>query len=41
MSDENRYCPHCDTSRSIEETVPWQDDFCAACGNAVPEPDDD
>jgi uncharacterized protein (DUF983 family) len=31
------YCPHCDAERPIQETVPWQEDFCRECGNEISE----
>lgn len=35
------YCPVCDAEVSVVETVRWQDDLCATCGNALPEQDPD
>jgi len=29
------YCSNCETEREVRITVPWQEDLCLHCGNAV------
>lgn len=34
---QDGYCPYCDCMTTHVQTVPWQQNICAECGNDLPE----
>ena len=34
-TENEAYCPTCDTEQGIQTTVPWQPDLCTVCGTDI------